>query len=99
MTAFVTGADGRTYQHRTAEPEPVFIAEQPRIGSACGTPHSGHATLLAWLEPMMGGERLARVRMRGGGLVEVRASAICPAAGLATRRILPRPSSLDRRTA
>lgn len=91
MTAIVTGHDGRPYIHSAASGEAVFVAEQVRMGSACGTPHTGFATLLGWLDPMRDGETLARVRLPGGAIIDVRASAVCPAQGVAARRLGPRP--------
>lgn len=98
MTAIVTAADGRLYQHVTAPREAVFVADMPRITSnPRATPHTGLALLLGYLDPVQpGGERLARLRLPNGRLVEMRASAICPATNLATRRLGPAPIDLRR---
>lgn len=99
MTAIITASDGHPYQFVHAVPEPVFVAEMPRTSHAHGTPHTGHATLLAYLDPVRPScERLALLRLRCGRLAEIRASAICPATAVATRRLGP-ATAAERRTA
>lgn len=91
MTATVQAPNGRPYEHHTAGQIPVFVAEQPGMGSACGTPHTGHALLIARLTPLREGDLpLAMVRLACGRTFPVRADAIAEATGLATRRILPK---------
>lgn len=99
MTALVTGADGRLYQHRTAAREQVFIAEMPgHTSCAFATPHTGHALLVAWLDALgPGGDDCVMVRLPCGTLRQVRADAVRPAANVATRRL--GPAAAARRTA
>jgi hypothetical protein len=88
MTAIITGHDGRRYLHTATERRTVFVADMPRATNGRGTPHTGHAVLVAWLEPLNpGGEPLATVRLPNGAMLPVRASAICDAATIAARRI------------
>jgi hypothetical protein len=93
----------RTFSLRGVVPEPVFVAEQPRTSSACDTPHTGPATLLAWMDPTLGGEPLGIVKLPSGRLLNIRASAIASAANLATIRLnpatRPAPASATRRPA
>jgi hypothetical protein len=98
MTAIITAPDGRTYEWTSGGLEPVFVAEQVRTSAAHATPHIGHALLVARLEPVMGGEPMAQVRLPAGGLVQVAAARICAATNLATRRLGPATASA-RRTA
>ncbi len=98
MTAIVTGHDGRHYHWIPGGLDPVFVAEQPRSSDARATPHSGHALLVAVLEPVLGGEPMAQVRLPSGGLIQVAAARICAADNLAARRLAPAPT-LARRTA
>lgn len=93
MTAVTLLSTG-PYRVVTAR-EDVFVAEMPRQRAASATPHTGHALLVAWLEPHgHAGERLARVRLPNGALITPAAAHVCPAEGLARRRILPtRPAT------
>ncbi|UXQ89144.1 hypothetical protein [Synechococcus phage MinM1] len=90
MTAIVTGADGRPYMHRTAREE-VFVAEMPRASSdPRATPHTGHALLVAWLDPVRPSDHpRAMVRCPDGRLLQVDAGAVCAADNLAGRRLGP----------
>lgn len=98
MTAIITGADGRTYMHRTAR-ECVFVAEQPaRSSDARATPHTGVVLLVAWLDPVRPGDAAhAMVRRSDGRLLQVDASTIYGAENVAARRL--GPASTARRTA
>jgi hypothetical protein len=97
MTATITGHDGRAYLHSSAPPEAVFIADQPGMRPASYAAHTGFAQLVAYLDPIQpGADRLATVRLPGGQTIQVRATALCPAAGLAPRRILPRADAARR---
>jgi hypothetical protein len=82
------------YLHISAGLEPVFVADQPRQTSAADQAHVGFALLSGWLaEPRPGADPrpvYARVRCEDGSLLSVHAGAICPVAGLAARRILPK---------
>ena len=90
MTSIVTGPDGRSYLFTRVPDRPVFVADMPRMSSAAGQPHTGHATLLAMLDPIQpGGDALAKVRLPGGRLMDVLACYIHEPGALATRRILP----------
>jgi hypothetical protein len=90
MTAIVTGPDGRPYLFTRLPDRPVFVADMPRMGSACAQPHTGHATLLAQLDPVRpGSEPLAKVWLPNGRLIDVLACHIHEPGALATRRILP----------
>ena len=90
MTSIVTGHDGQPYLHSTTPPEPVFVADQRRATSAAAQAHTGHAVLVADLDPVRPGmERLASVRLPNGRIVPVLACHIAAQTGLATRRILP----------
>jgi hypothetical protein len=64
-------------------PEPVFVAEQRGRGP---TPHTGLATLTHWLTPVMGGERLAGLRLPSGACIEAAAHTICPATNVVRLR-------------
>ena len=99
MTVTLHTLGGRQFALRPAEPELVFVAEQPRLNSACDTPHTGHALLRAWLDPVMGSEPLACVELPSGALMHVRASAICPATNLAALRLGPLTRPANWRTA
>ena len=92
---------GRTFSLRRATPRFVFIAEQPGITGACGTPHTGFALLRAWLKPVNGRGLLACVELPSGRQMHIRASAICPATNLAALRLSPltRPASRMERAA
>jgi hypothetical protein len=97
MTATITGPDGRAYLHSSARLEPVFVADQPGMRPANYAAHTGFAQLVAYLDPIQpGADRLATVRLPGGQTIQVRATALCPAAGLAPRRILPRADATRR---
>jgi hypothetical protein len=89
-------------RHRvTPAPDlPVFVADMPRPSSdPHASPHFGHATLAAWLDPDQPGLRLAWVRGPDGRLLAVRASALFPTVNLAARRIGRRhPLAITRRT-
>lgn len=90
--------DRRSYQHRYAGLEPVFVADAGRSSSAwpCAT---GHALLVAWLDPIDPADpRLADVRIATGELRTVPAGAVCSAANLAAFRITA-GTALLRRTA
>jgi hypothetical protein len=90
MTATLLHIGGKTFSLRAvAPPLPVFIAEQPCMTSANGTPHTGAATLLEWLDPVMGGVPLATVKLPSGRQMRVRASAIASAANVAAIRLSP----------
>jgi hypothetical protein len=90
MTAIVTGPDGRAYLFTRLPDRPVFVADMPRVTSAAGQPHTGHATLLAQLDPVQpGSEPLAKVRLPTGRLIDVLACHIHEPGALAARRILP----------
>jgi hypothetical protein len=80
------------YTLRSAREE-VFVADQPGRRPARYAAHTGHALLLGWLDPAgHAGEPLARLRLPDGTLRTVAAAHVCPADGLARRRILPRPA-------
>lgn len=98
MTVTLTQLGDRTFSLRGVPPEPVFIAEQPRTSSACDTPHTGPATLMAWLDPTLGGEALGIVKLPSGRLLNIRASAIASAANLATIRLSPATRPAPRAT-
>jgi UDP-N-acetylmuramate--alanine ligase len=92
----IVAADGRSLARAlrvAGKVEPVFvdqIADMPRMGSACGQPHTGHATLLAQLDPVLpGSDPLAKVRLPTGRLIDVLACYIHEPGALAARRILP----------
>lgn len=81
-------------------PRPVFVAEQPGpCSDARATPHTGLGTVIAWLDPVEGGERLAWVKRGDGRLVPVRLGALRPADNVVARRILPRADQAERRHA
>ena len=94
---------GRTFNLRPAILEFVFVAEQPVITGACGTPHTGFALLRAWLDPLTDSEPLACVELPSGRQMHIRASAIASAANLATIRLSPAtrpaPARTERRPA
>jgi hypothetical protein len=96
MTARVTGPDGRLYLHEPGGLEPVFVADQPRQRSAFDQPMTGFALLCGWLarEDARGQlvRQYAQVRREDGTTMPVAAGAVCGIAGLAARRILPRPA-------
>lgn len=96
MTAIVVGNDGRSYHWISGGLEPVFVADQIRTSSASGTPHIGQALLVARLEPVLGGEAMAQVRLASGGLIQVAAARICAATNLAARRLGPATTSARR---
>jgi hypothetical protein len=96
MTVTLHALGGRTCRLRAVtSPRAVFIAEQPRIGSAAGTPHTGLATLHAWLKPVNARGLFACVKLPSGRDLIIRASAIAPAANVAAIRLSPltRPAS------
>jgi len=88
---------GQTFDLRAVPPEPVFVAEQVRIGAACGTQHIGHATLRAMLYPVHAGDALACIDLPSGRQLHIRASAICSAANVATLRLRPATTTTDGR--
>jgi hypothetical protein len=103
MTVTLHHLGGRTFSLRPATPEFVYVAEQPGMTSAAGTPHIGFALLRAWLDPLTDSEPLACVELPSGRQMHIRASAIASAANLATIRLSPAtrpaPASATRRPA
>lgn len=90
MTSIVTGPDGRSYLFTRVPDRRVFVADMPRMGSAISQPHTGHATLLALLDPVQpGGDQLAKVQLPNGRILDVLACYIHEVGALAARRILP----------
>jgi hypothetical protein len=103
MTVTLHHLGGRTFSLRPVDPHFVFIAEQPGMTSAAGTPHTGFALLRAWLDPVTDSEPLACVELPSGRQMHIRASAIAPATNLATIRLSPAtrpaPARTERRPA
>lgn len=64
-------------------PQPVFAAEQRPHASV---PNTGPALLTHWLTPVLGGERLAGLRLPDGRLVEITERAIHPATNVTRLR-------------
>ena len=97
MTAIVTGPDGRPYLYTAAPHRPVYVTDMPRITSAADQAHTGHATLVATLDPVQPGlEPLAKVRLPSNRVIDVLARHIAEPTGLAARRILPALPGLRR---
>jgi hypothetical protein len=97
MTAIVTGHDRRPYLYTAVPHRPVYVADMPRITSAADQAHTGHAVLVAMLEPIQPGlETLAKVRLPSHRVIDVLARHLAEPAGLAARRILPARTPLRR---
>jgi hypothetical protein len=99
MTKIVMRGE-RSYVHRTAGRETVFLADQQRSSDAHAPWHQGNVLLVAWLDPIMAGEAMAEVRLPDGTLRTVPAARICATDNLAGRRIVPRrPAAMVERFA
>jgi hypothetical protein len=99
--AYMTIAGIRHAMQPAILPRLVFVADMPRSSSdPRTTPHLGLATLIAWLEPVEPGQRLAWVKRPDGRMLPVRESALCDAANVSARRLGPaRPAVSGSRTA